>query len=145
MVELMHLGTAKGPIRLGLALFQPRVGDGLAHGDMRIGGAGSHEPQGALVHVIGGVDLECSGDPAAKAVLGHFGNGLDPRTSGLEGGGDLLGVVSNGRDDPQPGNDDAAHARPPLACPVTGVGYAGGGEQGSCHVDAQTGILVESP
>ncbi len=54
------------------ASVQPGIGDGLAHRDVGIGRTRPHEAQGALVDMLGDVDVERAADLAAKAVFGHL-------------------------------------------------------------------------
>ncbi|CUH54075.1 hypothetical protein SHM7688_03545 [Shimia marina] len=54
---------------------QPRIGNGLAHGDMGIGRTRPHEAQGALVDMFLDVDVDMTGDLAAEAMLAHLRTG----------------------------------------------------------------------
>ncbi len=76
---------------------------------MRIGRTRTHEAQGALIDVVGDVDLESSRDLAAEAVFGHLGRCLDPGFSGLECGKHFFGIVSDRRYDPETCDNNAAH------------------------------------
>ena len=98
--------------RIGdIAFFQPGICDRLLHGDEVIGRTRTHEAQVALVDMVFQHDLGHAVDLAAKAVLGIFRRENDAGSARLQAFGDFLGIVADGRDDPQPGDDDAAHAR----------------------------------
>ena len=106
-------GNQTRPLIHDLVFGQACIGNGLAHGDMRIGRTRPHEPQGPLVHVIGHVQLERARDLAAESMLDHIGVGFDTGCTGLERGQNLLGIIPDGGDNPQTGNDDTPHARTP--------------------------------
>ena len=73
-----------------VALFQPSIGYGLTHGDMGIGRARPHEPQRALVHMLGRVDIDCACNLAAKTVFGQFSAGFDAGQARLERGKEVI-------------------------------------------------------
>ena len=92
-----------------VGLRQPRVLHRLVHGDEGIGRAIPHEAQVALVDVVFQHDVRRAMDAAAEAMLGIVGGEDDAGLAGAKAGLDLGGRVADGRDDPDPGDDDAAH------------------------------------
>ena len=92
-----------------LVIAQARIRDGLLHCDIGISGTAAHEAQRTFVDVICDVDLECPGNPAAKAVLCHFGAGDDAAGPVFKRCQNFFCIVSDGRDNSQSCDNDAAH------------------------------------
>ena len=98
-----------GPFARNLIGCQPGIGDGIAHGDKVIGRAIAHEPQVALVDMVFQHNVRLALYPAAKAVFGVVFGKHDPRFARPQAGLHFGKRISDGRDDPDPGDDDAAH------------------------------------
>src|SRR5690606_22510745 len=89
---------------------QPRVGDGIAHRDVRIGGRVAHEALELAVDLRVEVDLRLARDVAAQAKLGIFGDETDAGLERAQRRRDAGLVVADARNDAHAGDDDAAVA-----------------------------------
>lgn len=93
-----------------LRCFKPGIGNGVAHGHVRIGGGIAHEALLLAFNLCFEVNLGHAGHLAAQAKFGVFGNMADAAAPFAQCCGDAGLVIAQAGNDAHAGDDDTTHA-----------------------------------
>jgi hypothetical protein len=90
-------------------IFKPSIGNGLFHGQNRIGSPFAHKAKLFAINMIGNIKLDGAMHLTAESKLGIFRCGNNARGSVTQRIGDFADIISNRGNDSDSGNGNTAH------------------------------------